>query len=78
MVETGYPPFNRTVDKTNRVLHEIEEACGSPHATNPPRAGHSSQRLEAGWRPANLTPSFTVITDLQMRLIGRLVGQCLA
>ncbi|MFC4116358.1 DUF2267 domain-containing protein [Nonomuraea zeae] len=28
MAETGYTPFNRTVDKTNRVLHEIEEAHG--------------------------------------------------
>ncbi|WP_084965483.1 DUF2267 domain-containing protein [Thermoactinospora rubra] len=28
MAETGYAPFNRTVDKTNRVLREIEEAHG--------------------------------------------------
>jgi uncharacterized protein (DUF2267 family) len=30
MAETGYAPFNRTVDKTNRVLREIEEAHGWP------------------------------------------------
>ncbi|MEW1837191.1 DUF2267 domain-containing protein [Nonomuraea angiospora] len=28
MAETGYAPFNRTVDKTNRVLREIEQAHG--------------------------------------------------
>jgi uncharacterized protein (DUF2267 family) len=28
MAETGYASFNRTVDKTNRVLREIEEAHG--------------------------------------------------
>ncbi|MBF8190584.1 DUF2267 domain-containing protein [Nonomuraea sp. K274] len=28
MAETGYAPFNRTVDKTNRILREIEEAHG--------------------------------------------------
>ncbi|MBG0823071.1 hypothetical protein HS048_20255 [Planomonospora sp. ID91781] len=28
MTETGFAPCNRTVDKTNRVLREIEEAHG--------------------------------------------------
>jgi uncharacterized protein (DUF2267 family) len=30
MAETGYSSFNTTVDKTNRVLKEIEHACGWP------------------------------------------------
>jgi uncharacterized protein (DUF2267 family) len=30
MVETGFATFNTTVDKTNRVLKDIEEACGWP------------------------------------------------
>ncbi|MEV7968908.1 DUF2267 domain-containing protein [Sphaerisporangium sp. NPDC088356] len=30
MAETGYPSFNTTVDKTNRVLKEIEQAYGWP------------------------------------------------
>ncbi|MFO7249920.1 MAG: DUF2267 domain-containing protein [Actinomycetes bacterium] len=28
MADTGYSSFNTTVDKTNRVLNEIEHACG--------------------------------------------------
>lgn len=28
MADTGYSSFNTTVDKTNRILNEIEEACG--------------------------------------------------
>jgi uncharacterized protein (DUF2267 family) len=28
MADTGYSSFNTTVDKTNRVLNEIERACG--------------------------------------------------
>jgi len=28
MADTGYSSFNTTVDKTNRVLNEIEQACG--------------------------------------------------
>ncbi|WP_433514380.1 DUF2267 domain-containing protein [Nonomuraea sp. CA-143628] len=43
MVETGYAPFNRTVDKANRILHEIEEACGWP----PERRNHSYGALRA-------------------------------
>ncbi|GAB3131832.1 DUF2267 domain-containing protein [Microbispora hainanensis] len=31
MVETGYSSFNATVDKTNRLLKEIEQAYGWPH-----------------------------------------------
>jgi uncharacterized protein (DUF2267 family) len=30
MVSTGYPSIDTTVDKTNRVLHEIEQAYGWP------------------------------------------------
>jgi uncharacterized protein (DUF2267 family) len=30
MVETGFSSFSTTVDKTNRILHEIEEAFGWP------------------------------------------------
>lgn len=28
MADTGYSSFNTTVDKTNRVLNQIEEKCG--------------------------------------------------
>jgi uncharacterized protein (DUF2267 family) len=30
MVETGFSTFNTTVDKTNRILHEIELSYGWP------------------------------------------------
>src|SRR3979409_1993907 len=30
MSNTGFAPFTTTVDKTNRILHEIEEAFGWP------------------------------------------------
>jgi uncharacterized protein (DUF2267 family) len=30
MSDTGFAPFTTTVDKTNRVLHEIEHALGWP------------------------------------------------
>ncbi|GAA2212042.1 DUF2267 domain-containing protein [Nonomuraea monospora] len=43
MVETGYAPFNRTVDKTNRVLREIEEA----HGWTPERRNQSYAALRA-------------------------------
>jgi uncharacterized protein (DUF2267 family) len=28
MPNTGFPTFDTTVDKTNRILHQIEDACG--------------------------------------------------
>jgi uncharacterized protein (DUF2267 family) len=31
MVDTGFATFNTTVDKTNRILKEIEQAFGWPH-----------------------------------------------
>lgn len=31
MSKTGYHAFDTTVDKTNRMLREIEEACGWSH-----------------------------------------------
>ncbi|MEV4805351.1 DUF2267 domain-containing protein [Nonomuraea sp. NPDC049421] len=43
MAETGYAPFNRTVDKTNRVLREIEEA----HGWTPERRNQSYAALRA-------------------------------
>jgi uncharacterized protein (DUF2267 family) len=30
MSNTGFAPFTTTIDKTNRILHEIEEALGWP------------------------------------------------
>jgi uncharacterized protein (DUF2267 family) len=30
MSDTGFAPFSTTVDKTNKILHEIEDALGWP------------------------------------------------
>jgi hypothetical protein len=30
MSNTGFAPFTTTVDKTNKILHEIEDALGWP------------------------------------------------
>ena len=44
MVDTGYSTFSTTVDKTNRVLKEIEQAYGWPQE----RRNQSYAALRAG------------------------------